>query len=645
MKQKQGSFGSETWPLLADIASPADVRKLKPKQLIKLASELRAYLIDVVTRTGGHLGASLGTVELTIALHACFDTPRDRLVWDVGHQAYGHKVLTGRRDELASIRQAGGISGFLRRAESEYDTFGAGHSSTSISAALGMAAAANLRGEKRHAVAIIGDGAMTAGLAFEALNNAGELKGHRLLIVLNDNSMSISPNVGSLNRYLTELLSHRVLVGLQKSGKKTFDRMPPPIRELARRTEEHLKGMVIPGTLFDELGLHYFGPLDGHDLPGLIGVMRQLRDISHPTILHAVTRKGKGYPPAEKDPLAMHAVVPFAPSSPKIEPSAAKGKPPPPNLTYTQVFSEWLCATAKREKNLVAITPAMCEGSGLVEFSRQFPQRYFDAGIAEQHSLTFAAGLACEGFKPVVAIYSTFLQRAYDQLIHDICIQNLPVLLAIDRAGLAGADGATHHGAFDLSYLRCLPNMVVMAPSDEDECRRMLQTGFLREGPSAVRYPRDNGTGAEKYRGKIAEPLEIGKGRQVRRGKKIAILSFGTLLDQALEVAEELDATLVDMRFVKPLDEDLIQSVAAGHSLLATLEDNAVAGGGGSGVGEVLARLQAQPALIHLGLPNEFIEHGTRKELLAQAGLDSASIGRRLRSFMKEPGLSQQGPA
>ncbi len=644
MKQKQTGSGGKTWPLLAGIASPADVRRLKPDQLVELASELRAHLIDVVTRTGGHLGASLGAVELTIALHACFNTPRDRLVWDVGHQAYGHKVLTGRRDELAGIRQAGGISGFLRRAESEYDTFGAGHSSTSISAALGMAAAARLRGEKRHAVAIIGDGAMTAGLAFEALNNAGELKDLQLLIVLNDNSMSISPNVGALNRYLTELLSHRFMVRLQKSGKKTFDRMPPPIRELARRTEEHLKGMVIPGTLFDELGLHYFGPLDGHDLPGLVGVMQQLRDLSHPTILHVVTRKGKGYPPAEKDPLAMHAVAPPAPSSPKIKPSAARSGPPPKNLTYTQVFSEWLCDAAGRHENLIAITPAMREGSGLVEFSRRFPQRYFDTGIAEQHSLTFAAGLACEGFRPVVAIYSTFLQRAYDQLIHDICIQNLSVLLAIDRAGLAGADGATHHGAFDLSYLRCLPNMVVMAPSNEDECRRMLETGFHHEGPAAVRYPRDNGIGAGEYRGRIAEPLEIGRGRRLRSGNNIAILSFGTLLDQALEAAEELDATVVDMRFVKPLDENLIESVAAGHSLLATLEDNAAAGGGGSGVGEALARMQAQPALVHFGLPNEFVEHGTRGELLAQAGLDSACLSRRLRSIMEERGLSPRGP-
>ena len=640
MKQGQGNSGGDIWPLLADIASPADVRKLKPNQLVELASEMRAYLIDVVTRTGGHLGASLGTVELTIALHACFDTPRDRLVWDVGHQAYGHKVLTGRRDELAGIRQSEGISGFLRRAESEYDAFGAGHSSTSISAALGMAAAARLRGEKRHAVAIIGDGAMTAGLAFEALNNAGELKDLRLLIVLNDNSMSISPNVGALNRYLTELLSHRFMVELQKSGKKTFDRMPPPIREFARRTEEHIKGMVIPGTLFDELGLHYFGPLDGHDLPGLVGVMQQLRDFSHPTLLHVVTRKGKGYPPAEKDPLAMHSVVPPAPSSPKIEPSAARNTPPPKNLTYTQVFGEWLCATAEKHENLIAITPAMREGSGLVEFSNRFPQRYFDTGIAEQHSLTFAAGLACEGFRPVVAIYSTFLQRAYDQLIHDICIQNLPVLLAIDRAGLAGADGATHHGAFDLSYLRCLPNMIVMAPANEDECRRMLETGFRHEGPSAVRYPRDNGTGAEEYRGGIVEPLEIGKGRPVRSGRNIAILSFGALLDQALEAAEELDATLIDMRFVKPLDEDLIQSIAAGHSLLATLEDSVVSGGGGSGVGEALTRMREQPALLHLGLPNQFIEHGTRKELLIQAGLDSASLVRRLRSFIEEHGLS-----
>ena len=645
MKQKQGrSPAAGTWPLLAEMDSPADVRRLKPDQLVELASELRAYLIDVVTRTGGHLGASLGTVELTIALHACFNTPHDRLVWDVGHQAYGHKVLTGRRDELASIRQAGGISGFLRRTESEYDSFGAGHSSTSISAALGMAAAARLRDEKRHAIAVIGDGAMTAGLAFEALNNAGELKDLRLLIVLNDNSMSISPNVGALNKYLTELLSHRVMVELRKSGKKTFDRMPPPIRELARRTEEHLKGMVIPGTLFDELGLHYFGPLNGHDLPGLIGVLKQLRNLSHPTILHVVTRKGKGYPPAEKDPLAMHAVAP-APSSPKIESSAVRNRPPPKNLTYTQVFSEWLCAAAERHENLVAITPAMREGSGLVEFSRRFPRRYFDTGIAEQHSLTFAAGLACEGFRPVVAIYSTFLQRAYDQLIHDICIQNLSVLLAIDRAGLAGADGATHHGAFDLSYLRCLPNMVVMAPSNEDECRRMLETGFRCQGPAAVRYPRDNGTGAGEYHGKVAEPLEIGRGRQVRSGGNVAILSFGTLLDQALEVAGELDATVIDMRFVKPLDEELIRSVAAGHSLLATLEDNTVAGGCGSAVGEVLARLPAQPALIHFGLPDSFIEHGTRGELLAQAGLDSSSLGRRLRSFMKECGLSLQGPS
>ncbi|HEY8553065.1 MAG TPA: 1-deoxy-D-xylulose-5-phosphate synthase [Burkholderiales bacterium] len=612
-----GAPPDHRYPLLARVNTPDDLRRLKESELPQLAAELREFLIESVSRTGGHLAAGLGTVELTIALHYVYDTPHDRLVWDVGHQAYPHKVLTGRRDRMHTLRQKGGLSGFLRRDESIYDTFGAGHSSTSISAALGMAVAAARQNRDNRVVAVIGDGALTAGMAYEALNNAGDMDAD-LLVVLNDNDMSISPNVGAMSNYLARILSGRLYTTVRE-GSKTVLSTVRPMWELARRAEEHMKGMVMPSTLFEELGFNYFGPIDGHDLPTLVKTLRNLRKQKGPRFLHVVTRKGKGYKPAEADAVTYHGVTPFDPATGKIEKK-------PSGKTYTQVFGEWLCDMAAKDERLIGITPAMCEGSGLVEFSKRFPGRYFDVGIAEQHALTFAAGLACEGLKPVVAIYSTFLQRAYDQLIHDVCLQKLPVLLAIDRAGIVGADGATHNGAFDLSFLRCVPNIVVMAPADEAECRAMLTTGFLHDGPAAVRYPRGTGPGVEVPR--TLAPIPIGKAQVRRKGRDVAILAFGSMLAPALEAGETLNATVVNMRFVKPLDEPLVLELARTHELLVTVEENAVSGGAGAAVNECLAAAGMTPLILNLGLPDRFIEHGAPAELLQDCGLDAGGIVR-----------------
>ncbi len=609
---------SPQFPLLATIDSPADLRRLPEAELPALARELRAFLIDSVSRTGGHLAAGLGTVELTLALHYVYQTPEDRLVWDVGHQSYPHKILTGRRERMASLRQRGGLAGFPRREESEYDAFGVGHSSTSISAALGMALAARRAGSPRRVVAVIGDGAMTAGQAFEALNHAGDARAD-LLVVLNDNEMSISPNVGALSSHLARLLSGRMYSTVREGGKRILSNLPP-VAELARRAEEHMKGMVVPGTLFEEMGFNYLGPIDGHDLPALVQTLRNVRQLRGPQLLHVVTRKGKGYAPAETNPCAYHGVGRFDPATGKGEPAPVTGP------SYTQVFGDWLCDMAEADPSLVAITPAMREGSGLVAFSQRFPDRYFDVGIAEQHAVTLAAGLACEGLHPVVAIYSTFLQRGYDQLIHDVALQKLPVTFAIDRAGLVGPDGPTHAGSFDLSYLRCIPNLVVMAPADENECRRMLTTAQRHPGPAAVRYPRGTGPGVAVSGG--LEPLPIGRGEIRRQGREVAILSFGGLLDRALEAAAPLDATVANLRFVKPLDTELLEALLAGHRLWVTLEDNALAGGAGSAVAEWLAdRGRAMP-LLRLGLPDAFLEQGSRDELLAECGLDAAGIRR-----------------
>jgi 1-deoxy-D-xylulose-5-phosphate synthase len=610
--------------LLDRIDSPEDLRKLAPADLPKLAAELRDFLIASVAQTGGHLASNLGTVELTLALHYVFDTPRDRIVWDVGHQTYSHKVLTGRRAAMAGLRQGGGIAGFPRRAESDYDAFGTGHSSTSISAALGMAEAFRQTGSSQRAVAVIGDGAMTAGMAFEALNNAGATE-LPLLVVLNDNEMSISPNVGALNNYLARMMSGKFYAAARRAGEKVLSAVPP-IKELARRAEEHMKGMVTPGTLFEEFGFNYIGPIDGHDLDVLVETLRNIRQLSGPQFLHIVTRKGKGYPPAESNPCLYHGVGRFDPGRGVAE--ASGGKP-----TYTQVFGDWLCDMAGADQRLVGITPAMREGSGLVRFSEEFPGRYFDVGIAEQHAVTFAAGLACEGLKPVVAIYSTFLQRAYDQWIHDVALQNLPVMLAIDRAGLVGADGPTHAGSFDVSFLRCVPGMLIAVPSDENECRRLLTTAFLHDGPSAVRYPRGTGTGAALESG--LEPVQIGKGILRRRGRDVALIAFGSLVAPALEAAAALDASVADMRFVKPLDVDLLRELAETHQLLVTLEENVIAGGAGAAVAETLTALGISATLLHLGLPDRFIEHGDTRSLLAACGLDAAGIEATVRARME----------
>ncbi len=603
------------YELLEKISNPSDLRALERKQLAELARELRDYLIHSVANTGGHLSSNLGTVELTVALHYVFNTPQDRLVWDVGHQTYAHKILTGRRERMSTLRQYGGTAGFPRRIESEYDTFGTAHSSTSISAALGMAVAARMKGEDRRVVAIIGDGAMTAGMAFEALNNAGAMDAN-LLVVLNDNDMSISENVGALNNYLAKLMSGRFYAAARKTSEKVLG-VVPPMLELAKRAEEHVKGMVTPGTLFEEFGFNYIGPIDGHNLDALVSTLSNIKRLDGPQFLHVVTRKGKGYEPAEKDPILYHGVTKFDPDAGITPKSAAKA-------TYTQIFGDWLCDMAALDSRLIGITPAMREGSGLVRFSQEYPDRYFDVGIAEQHALTFAAGLACEGLKPVVAIYSTFLQRAYDQLIHDICIQNLPVLFGIDRAGLVGADGPTHAGSFDLSYLRCLPNMVVMAPSDENECRQMLYTGFQIDGPVAVRYPRGSGPGAPIQKELTA--LAIGKGEVRRRGQRAAILSFGALLKPCMHAAEKLNLTVADMRFVKPLDEELVRELATSHEWLVTVEENTVLGGAGSAILEILEKQGIQKSVLQLGLPDRFVDHGDPARLLKECGLDSEGI-------------------
>jgi 1-deoxy-D-xylulose-5-phosphate synthase len=601
--------------LLDNIDDPADVRKLARHQLTPLAHELRHYLLDCVSKTGGHLSSNLGTVELTVALHYVFNTPYDRIVWDVGHQTYSHKILTGRRKRMHTLRQMDGISGFPRRVESEYDTFGTAHSSTSISAALGMAQAAKIKGEHRHAIAVIGDGSMTAGMAFEALNNAGVQEDLNLLVILNDNDMSISPPVGALNRYLARLMSGQFYAAAKNVGKSV---LPAPMLELAKRFEEHAKGMVVPATMFEEFGFNYIGPIDGHDLESLIPTLENIKKLKGPQFLHVVTKKGQGYKLAEAEPILYHGTPKFNPAE-GIKPSTAPAK-----ITYTEVFGNWLCDMAKHDKRLVGITPAMREGSGMVRFEAENPDRYFDVGIAEQHAVTFGAGLACEGLKPVVAIYSTFLQRAYDQLIHDVALQNLDVTFALDRAGLVGADGATHAGNYDLAYLRCIPNMVVMAPSDENECRQMLTTGYHYEGPAAIRYPRGAGIGAA-----IAPALtsmEIGKGEIKRQGKKTAILAFGSMVAPSLGAAEQLDATVANMRFVKPLDVELVRQLAATHDALVTVEEGCIMGGAGAAVAEALAAEGIVKPVLMLGLPDKFIDHGDPAKLLSLAGLDANGI-------------------
>jgi 1-deoxy-D-xylulose-5-phosphate synthase len=611
--------------ILNSINSPDDLRKLNRDELAILATELRAFLVESVSKTGGHLASNLGVVELTIALHTVFNTPDDRIVWDVGHQTYPHKILTGRREAMANLRKPNGIAGFPRRNESEYDTFGTGHSSTSISAALGMAIAAKQSGLERRSVAIIGDGAMTAGMAFEALNNAGDMDAN-LLVILNDNDMSISNNVGALNNYLARLLSGRFYDSVRQSGKKMLG-LVPPVKEFAKRAEEHAKGMVTPGTLFEELGFNYIGPIDGHDLPVLLDTLSNIRELKGMQFLHIVTQKGKGFEPAEDDPNKYHGVSKFDPCN-GVSHASNTAK------TYTQVFSDWLVDMADADEKLIGITPAMCDGSGLNAFAEKYPNRYFDVGIAEQHALTFAAGMACDGLKPVVAIYSTFLQRAYDQLIHDIALQNLDVLFAIDRAGLVGADGPTHAGAYDLSYLRCIPNIIIMAPSDENECRQMLTTGYNYYGVAAVRYPRGAGTGAV-IDAKL-ETLRIGKGIVVRESttiksqkksaKKVAILAFGSMLAPALQAALVLECAVANMRFVKPLDIDLIKQLASTHDLIVTIEENTLMGGAGAAVLEAMQTLHLSNPTLCLGLPDTFIEHGVHETMLAECGLDAAGI-------------------
>ena len=603
------------YPLLDSVHMPEQLRQLSRKQLPELAKELREFLVESVSQTGGHLSSNLGVVELTIALHYVFNTPEDRLVWDVGHQTYPHKILTGRREAMAGLRKPGGIAGFPRREESIFDCFGTGHSSTSISAALGMAIAAQKTGFNRRAVAIIGDGAMTAGMAFEALNNAGAMDAN-LLVILNDNDMSISPNVGALQNYLAKLLSGRLYTSVRKSSEKVLG-VVPPVLEFAKRAEEHMKGMVTPSTLFEEFGFNYIGPIDGHNLDTLVSTLNNIKHLQGPQFLHIVTQKGHGYEPAESNPGKFHGVGKFNPEDGCA--IAASGK-----KTYTQVFGEWLVDMANKDQRLIGITPAMSDGSGMHEFAQIYPEKFYDVGIAEQHALTFAAGMACDGLKPVVAIYSTFLQRAYDQLIHDIALQNLPVMFAIDRAGLVGADGPTHAGSFDLSYLRCIPNMVVMTPSDENECRQMLSTAYLHNGPSAVRYPRGGGPGVTTTAD--LNTIEIGKGEVRRQGKKVAILAFGSMLTPALEAAERIDATLANMRFVKPLDMSLVKTLAEQHDLIVTIEENAIMGGAGAAVMEALQAMNIDKPILCLGLPDTFIEHGIHETMLAECGLDVGGI-------------------
>ena len=613
------------YPLLEGLRSTTDLHEMDTETLQRLNDEVRAFHIESVAATGGHLAAGLGAVELTTALHAVYRTPEDRLVWDVGHQTYPHKILTGRRERMNTMRMWGGLSGFTSREESEYDTFGVGHSSTSISAALGMAIAAKQRGDDRRVVAIIGDGAMTAGMAFEALNHAGDL-GANLLIILNDNDMSISPNVGALNKYLTRLLSGKLYSQAREGGKRVLRAMPP-MWELARRTEEHFKGMVVPGTMFEEFGINYYGPVDGHDLPNMVKTLRNLRDLEGPRLLHIVTEKGKGYRLAEDNPVTYHGVKPFDPATGK----KLGGASGPSGPAYTEVFGQWLCDMAARDERVVGITPAMREGSGLVEFEQKFPQRYFDVGIAEQHAVTLAAGLACEGQKPVVAIYSTFLQRGYDQLVHDVAVQGLPVLFALDRAGFVGEDGPTHFGSFDFAYMRCLPGVTVMAPADENECRQMLYTGLQLDGPASVRYPKGTGPGATIE--ETMEALEIGRAEKRRSGHRIALLAFGSMVAPATGVAEALDASLYNMRFVKPLDEATVLEAAEHHDLLVTLEEAAVPGGAGEAVNSCLMAHRVRVDVHNIGIPDRFVGHGSRGDQLRDAGLDAPSLQARIEAL------------
>ncbi|MEG0787284.1 MAG: 1-deoxy-D-xylulose-5-phosphate synthase [Comamonas sp.] len=632
---------TNAYPLLQKVNAPSDLRNLSRSDLKALSDELRAYVLDSVSKTGGHLSSNLGTVELTVALHHVFNTPYDRVVWDVGHQTYPHKILTGRRERMATLRQLGGISGFPLRTESEHDAFGAGHSSTSISAALGMAMAAKRKGEERRAIAVIGDGAMTAGMAFEAMNNAGVLDGN-LLVILNDNDMSISPPVGALNRYLAQLMSGQFYATARNVGKNVLKQVPP-LLELAKRLEQHAKGMVVPATMFENFGFNYIGPIDGHDLDSLIPTLENIRSLEGPQFLHVVTKKGHGYKLAEVDPVTYHGPGKFDPAVGIVK-SSAPSKP-----TFTQVFGQWLCDMAVQDKRLVAITPAMREGSGMVEFEKRFPDRYYDVGIAEQHAVTFAAGMACEGVKPVVAIYSTFLQRAYDQLIHDVALQNLPMVFALDRAGLVGADGATHAGAYDIAFVRCIPNMSMATPADERECRQLLTTAHEQDHPVCVRYPRGSGVGVEPLQDLSSLPFGKGEVRRqstaLRNGEngntkpRIAILSFGTLLYPALQVGEAVDATVANMRWAKPLDAALVRQLAATHDAFVTVEDGCIAGGAGSAVSEALSQASITLPVLHLGLPDKFIEHGDPAKLMALEGLDAAGIERSIRQRFLNPSL------
>jgi 1-deoxy-D-xylulose-5-phosphate synthase len=614
----------ENYPLLNTIDLPEDVRQLPKKQLKPLAKELREFLTHSVSLSGGHFSAGLGTVELTVALHYVYNTPKDQLVWDVGHQAYPHKILTGRKERMTTIRTKDGVSAFPKRKESEYDAFGVGHSSTSISAALGMAIAAESKGDDSRMVAIIGDGSITGGMAFEAMNHAGAIDAN-LLVILNDNDMAISPNVGAMNNYFTKVISSRLYSTVREESKRVLSSLPS-VWELARKTEEHVKGMVVPGTLFEELGFNYIGPIDGHDLDMLVPTLEKLRELSGPVFLHIVTKKGKGYAPAEKDPLAYHGVPAFDRTKDSLPKST-----PSPHPTYTQVFGRWLCDMAEKDERLLAITPAMREGSGMVEYSERFPKRYFDVAIAEQHAVTLAAGQACQGAKPVVAIYSTFLQRAYDQLVHDVAIQNLDVLFAIDRAGLVGPDGPTHAGSFDYSFLRCIPNMLIMAPADENECRQMLSTGYQYEGPASVRYPRGKGPGIVVNTD--LDTLEIGKAEIRHQGGRIAILAWGSMVTPGLEAGKQLGATVVNMRFIKPIDEDMILAIAKTHDVLVTIEENVLAGGAGSAVNEFLQAQRILMPVLNIALPDAYVEQGTREELLTECGLDTHGIVANIETF------------
>jgi 1-deoxy-D-xylulose-5-phosphate synthase len=626
-------MNAEKYPLLEKIITPANLRELNENQLPQVAEELREYLLESVAQSGGHFSSGLGCIELTVALHYCFETPHDRIIWDVGHQAYPHKILTGRRDRIGSIKKTGGLTPFPKRGESEFDAFGVGHSSTSISAGLGMALASAHQDIERRIVSIIGDGAMTAGMAFEALNHGGSIDPN-MLVILNENQMSISPNVGAMTKTLARMMSGPTVTNIRERGKQLMHRDSRVWRFMSR-WEEHVKGMIVPSTLFEEFGFNYLGPIDGHDLPVLIRTLRTIQTVAGPNLLHIITAKGKGYAPAEQDPVKYHAVGPFDPEKGIVETVPAI-KPP---ATYTDVFGQWLCDMAEQDERLLAITPAMCEGSGMVEFSRRFPSRYFDVSIAEQHAVTLAAGMACEDTHPVVAIYSTFLQRAYDQLIHDVALQNLPVLFAIDRAGLVGSDGPTHAGSFDLSFLRCIPNMLIMAPANENECRQMLYTGFRHQGPAAVRYPRGAGPGRDIEI--HMQVLPIGKAEVLKRGSGVAILAFGSSLLPSVEVASSIGASLVNMKFVKPLDADVIAEMAHSHNLLVTVEENAVAGGAGSGVNELLAAAGITVNILNIGIPDRFIEHGSRADCLAMAGLDAKGILDQVNNRLKDINIAQ----